>query len=179
VRDTAASILLQRFGVTVTQHEAVQGKHLKLATSASDAEARPGQRLTLSVDVTPDKRIHVYAPGIQNYIPIALSLNESAGFRSDPVSYPPSRMLHLRAIQETVPVYDRPFRVLITVALADFATLGKVVDADRNLTVEGSFRYQACNDRECFLPETVPLAWKIHILPFDRQRVPEELQRKK
>jgi hypothetical protein len=178
VRDTAASVLLRQFGITPAEHGVAEGKHLSLQTSVSDAEARPGQRLTLALDITPGKRIHVYAPEIRGYIPISLALTGSKAFKSDPVVYPPAKTMNLRAIKETVPVYDRPFRVLQTVTLADLNTLGNMVDADRNLTIQGEFRYQACDDKECFLPETVPVTWKVHVMPFDRQRVPEPLRRK-
>ena len=37
--------------------------------------------------------------------------------------------------------------------------------------------YQACDDVECYLPETVPVKWTLHVQPLDRTRVPENLRR--
>ena len=31
-------------------------------------------------------------------------------------------------------------------------------------------RYQACDGRQCFLPETAQVEWKIKVMPFDRIR---------
>ena len=45
------------------------------------------------------------------------------------------------------------------------------------LVIKGEFRYQACNDRLCFPPETIPLEWKLIVEGHDRERVPKELQR--
>lgn len=44
--------------------------------------------------------------------------------------------------------------------------------------VQGTFRYQACDDRICYLSQTVPLQWTLRYEPLDYQRVPVELQRK-
>ncbi len=178
VRDTAASILLRQFGVEPKEHGAASGKHLAVTTGASDVEVRPGQRITLTVNVQPAPRIHVYAPGVQNYIPIALTLEPSKAFTTDPVEYPESKSLKLPVIHETVPVYDAPFRILATFTLANNSTLKPLLDAERNLRIEAGFRYQACDDRECFIPETLHLQWTIHVLPFDRQRVSQDIQRK-
>ncbi len=178
VRDTAASILLRQFGLAPKQHETSAGKHLVVTTGLSDLEVRPGQRITLSAEAKPGPRIHVYAPGTQGYIPIAFTLDPSNGFTADPVVYPASKTLTLPAIHEAMPVYDAPFRMLVTVTLANAATIEPLLDAGRHLRIEAKFRYQACDDQECFVPETLPLAWTVHVLAFDRQRAPEEMRRK-
>jgi hypothetical protein len=73
-------------------------------------------------------------------------------------------------------VYEGRFRVSQTVTLAPDAE--KALDANRNLAVTGDFKYQACDDRECFVPETLPVTWSIQVQPFDKTRVPEEMRRK-
>lgn len=178
VRDTAASILLRRFGVAPVARETVAAKHLQLSVSGGDAPARPGHRISLAVDVQLPKRMHVYAPGVTGYIPISLKLESSAAFQAEAVAFPPAKMMRLKAIHETVPVYERPFRLLEMITLGGAQQIEPLLDADRNLTIRGELRYQACDDRECFVPETVRLKWTIHVLPFDRTRAPEPLRRK-
>jgi AhpC/TSA family/Disulphide bond corrector protein DsbC len=170
VRDTAASIVLRQFGLAVAKHENSRGKHLDLAISASDQEARPGQRLTFSIDVTPGSRMHVYAPGVQGYIPVALTLEPSKAFTPDAPAFPRAKIMNLAAIREQVPVYDAPFQVQQTITLGAANVLEPLLDKDRNVTIAGKFRYQACDDKECFVPETLPVQWTVHILPFDRIR---------
>jgi hypothetical protein len=178
VRDTAASILLRQFGLAPVAHDVVASKHLKLNVSGGDVPARPGQRVTLTVDVELPRRMHVYAPGVSGYIPISLKLESSAAFKPDAVVFPPSKTMRLEAIHETVPVYERRFRLLDTVTLGNPQQIEPLLDSNRDLTIQGELRYQACDDRECFVPETVRLKWKIHVLPFDRTRAPEPLRRK-
>lgn len=46
------------------------------------------------------------------------------------------------------------------------------------LTMHGSLHYQARDSNTCFLPTSAPVEWQLHVLPLDRRRVPEEMQRK-
>ena len=80
-------------------------------------------------------------------------------------------MLEFKAIHETLPVYSGQFRVLRDITIAKGVQPGE-------FTVEGKFRYQACDDRQCFIPETVPLKWTLGIEALDRQRAPSEIQHK-
>jgi hypothetical protein len=177
VRDTAASILLRQFGLKTPKQEAIEAKHATLRAWASDDELRPGQRVTLSLDVTLPQGVHVYAPGVRGYKPVALKLSESRAFQPDAPVYPNAKTVRLAAIQETVPVYEGHFRVLQTITLGNAQQVEPLLDKDRQLVIEGQFLYQACDDHECFLPETVPLRWVVKVSPFDRTRVPVEIQR--
>ena len=178
VRDTAASVLLRQFGIASVSHQSVQAKHLTITLPSLPTPVRPGQRITLAVDVALPPRIHVYAPGVTGYIPIRFSLQPSRGFQAEPVSYPKARKMKLAAIHETALVYERSLRLIETVTLANAPEIESLLDRDRNLKIEGELLYQACDDRECFLPETVPVSWIIQALPFDRTRVPEPLRRR-
>lgn len=178
VRDTAASILLRQFGLEPAPRERVQAKHVQLDISGGDLPLRPNQRASLAVDVRLPDRVHVYAPGVTGYIPISLALRSSPAFQSDPVTYPAAKTMRLEAIHETVPVYEGSLRVVETITLAGAQQVEPLLDTDRNLTIEGDLRYQACDDHECFVPETVRLKWMVHVLAFDRTRVPEPLRKK-
>ena len=182
VRDTSASILLRQFGLKSLQpqsstEQAITAKHAALVTQVSGADLRPGQRVTLSLDVTLPKRIHVYAPGVQGYKAVALKINDSPGYRPDSPVFPNSKTIKLAAIHETVPAYEGRFHVLQTVTLGNAQQIEPLLDKDRQLVIEGEFLYQACDHRECFIPETVPLKWLVKVTPFDQTRVPPDMQR--
>jgi len=46
-----------------------------MTTNASAATVAPGASVKLFVDVIPDAKIHVYAPGAKDYLPVALELS--------------------------------------------------------------------------------------------------------
>ena len=87
-------------------------------------------------------------------------------------------MLRLEAINETVPVYEGHLRLVRDVTVGQQAETAPLLDADRNLKVEGTFRYQACDASKCYLPREIPLQWIFRIDKLDSQRGPVELQRK-
>src|SRR5258708_32620374 len=92
--------------------------------------------------------------------------------------YPPSAMLRLKAIGETVPVYRGHVRIRREITFGQEAVLKPLVTSNCELIVKGSFRYQACDDRKCYVPEDVPLEWRFKYEGLDRQRAPTEFQRK-
>ena len=53
-------------------------RYLKVRLSPVDKTAAPGERVTLSLDLTPGPKMHVYAPGQAGYITIAIELDASA-----------------------------------------------------------------------------------------------------
>jgi len=171
-RFTASDILVKQFGAAAgAAHSTVEAKHLRIAASAGTGVVSTGQRIVLTVDVSAPKGVHIYAPDVKGYIPIELSIAESKAYAVHPGVYPASKMMRLPVIDETVPVYTGDFRVLREITIGKSAQPGE-------LTVEGSLRYQACDEKQCFVPETVPLKWVLRVEPLDRQRAPSDIQRK-
>ena len=157
----------------------VQGKQIRLTTSASMPVAHPGHRITLSVELDLKSKMHVYAPGVEGgYIPIEWSLEAGPLVKPHPFTYPPSRKLHLKAIGETVPVYLGKVRLTREITFAQENAIRPLLNAEGKLVLKGSFRYQACDDKVCYPPETVPLTWTFPFEGMVRERPPAELQRK-
>jgi peroxiredoxin len=178
-RYTVGDILSGKLPVRnpATQAEA-QTKHLKLTTSASDAVIRPGERVRLLIDIEMKPLMHVYAPGVEGYIPIAWKMAESAGFAVKDVEFSESHKLHLAAIDETVPVFQGKFTLQREIVIGQPKDLMPALKEGKELVVEGTLRYQACDDRMCYLPQNVPLKWTFRFEPLDTQRSPVQIQHK-
>ena len=144
------------------QHETA---HLTMATSAAPATIAPGQKLTLTVEVTPKPNMHVYAPGQEGYIPISLKLQEDQRFTAAKAKYPVGEKVLMKALNETQIVYAKPFRITQELKLAASPELAKGAGDGGSITVKGSVRYQACDDKICFLPATVPVEWSVKLSP--------------
>ena len=178
-RFTAADILTRQFGVATSadRHEVV-GKQLTATASSSNYVVRGGQRVALVLDIELKPKMHVYAPGVEGYIPIEWKLKESAAFAPHDLTLPPSKMLHLPAIDETVPVYAGNFRIVRDITIAAEPKVKPLVDAAGKFTVESTLRYQACDDRMCYVPQELAVKWTFELEGHDRERVPAQLQRK-
>lgn len=149
----------------------ITAKRVKITQSASDTTVHGGQRLKLSLDLEIPAKSHVYAPGVQNYIPIDWKLKPNPAYEALEMKYPEARSLYLKAIEETVPVFEGRLTLEREVVTAQKVT--------PPLQIEGELRYQVCDDRQCFVPETVPLVWTLQFEPHDSIRAPIELRRKR
>jgi DsbC/DsbD-like thiol-disulfide interchange protein len=120
------------------------------------------------LDVTPGKNIHVYAPGQAGYIPIALTLDPAVDFKTGASRYPVPRDFLFPPLKETVKVFDKPFRLVQEITLALTPALRQRATAKETLTIKGTLDYQACDDKVCFRPDSVPLVWSIALTPIER-----------
>jgi hypothetical protein len=41
---------------------------------------------------------------------------------------------------------------------------------DASVTITGVLNYQACDDKACFMPQSVPLTWTVNVRSLDRER---------
>jgi hypothetical protein len=179
-RVSAADILVREFGAAVSAaHNVRETKHLTLTTAASNDLARPGLRIALSLEIDLKPGMHLYAPGVEGYIPIDWQVEDGGpAAKRHTFQYPPSEMLRLEAIGETVPVYRGHIRIVREITFGQEAALKPLVTPSGELVVKGSFRYQACDDRKCYVPQDVPLEWRFKYEGLDRRRAPSEFQRK-
>jgi hypothetical protein len=178
-RYTASDILVRQYGDKPgTTSQTVETKHLKLVSSASQTNVRWGQRIALTVDIDLKGGMHVYAPGVEGYIPIDWKINAAPAFTPHEVTYPASQQLYLKPIHETVPIYKGRFRLVQEITLGTDEQVKPMLRKEGGLVIEGALRYQTCDDRVCYLVQTVPLKWVLHYEELDRQRVPPEMQRK-
>lgn len=176
-RFTAGRVLVRQLGASGGSARRTQRtSHLRVTSWASDSVVRGGNRFALALDIELNEGMHVYAPSVERYIPIAWRMEDSAGLTQFDAEYPDSRMLHLPAIDETVPVYEGSFRLVRDVMIGQAPELGDLLEGGK-LTIRGSLRYQACDDKMCYLPTDVPLEWTLDFEQHDRNRVPEALRR--
>jgi DsbC/DsbD-like thiol-disulfide interchange protein len=130
-------------------------QHVAVSPSVSPTTARPGAKLSLIIDVVPDRGIHVYAPGAKDYQPIAVSIEPRADLSIGRLVYPKSEMLAFDG--ESVPVFQKPFR------LTQDVTIAKSTKPGTTMRVAGKVDYQACDDKVCFIPVSLPVSWTIDV----------------
>ena len=130
-------------------------KHLTITTSTSATPAAAGGKLSLYAEVVPKPKMHVYSPDQTDYIPIALTIEAGPSFRLQPIRYPAGESFFFAPLNETQRVYSKPFRIEQPIIVGR--------DAPASLVVKGTIRYQACDDAICYLPQTIPVTWKVAV----------------
>jgi hypothetical protein len=178
-RYTASNILWRQFGASGPVQAVAETPQLRMELIASDPVVRPGARIALELQIELKPGMHVYAPGVEGgYIPVDWWIEKSKGWQLHDMTWPLSKKLYLAPIHETVPVYENNFRLRRDLTIGQQADIAPLLDAERKLTVEGAFSYQACDAKECFPPRTIPLQFRVKVAPLDRERAPAEMQRK-
>jgi peroxiredoxin len=172
-RNTTANVML-RLGEGLSPIEAIEGEtaHLKFTAYASDPAITVGTRFSVAVEIEPNPGMHLYAPGADElgYRVLGLSLSPLPHTRFEPVAYPASEIYHFEPLDEHVPVYQRPFRLVQEIVVeGDPESAARLAEIDA-LTLTGRLDYQACDDKVCFNPESVPLTWTLAVQPLDRTR---------
>jgi hypothetical protein len=158
-----------------------EAPHLGLTLEQSDREVVAGSRVSLIAEIELPPDTHVYAPGVQGYKPIQLTLHEVPGIELAPVAYPVSKDLYLEAIQEHVPVFEGEFRISQDVTVKFSRTsdvVRSLVSAGKKISITGELKYQACDKTVCYPPTSVPVTWSLKVFPLDLKRSPDAIQHK-
>lgn len=167
VRQSAASLLASS-GAPPAPGSVIDSKYLMIAPGASDAQASPGTRITVLVDVTPKAKIHVYAPGQPDYMPISMTITPDPSYNTaGEARYPQPETFFFKPLKETFKVYSKPFRIAQDIVVAvspDIRARAKTPGA--TLVVKGTVSYQACDDAVCYLPVEVPVSWTVALTPL-------------
>jgi hypothetical protein len=169
-RDTMTSVMVrlgERIDAPATH---VTASHLQVTTYATDRTVAPGSHFSVVIDVVPDKRVHVYAPGVTSYKPIALTMEAQPGLVLRGSQFPKADDYFFKPLNEHVPVYQKPFRIVQDLMIDASRDAEAALKSVTSLTIKGSLTYQACDDKVCFIPQAVPLTWTVALKPLDRER---------
>jgi DsbC/DsbD-like thiol-disulfide interchange protein len=148
--------------------QAAETPHLTIATSSADG---PSPRVMLYLDIAPKPKMHLYAPGEKDGIPVSLAVEPGASFKAGAAVFPAPEKFFFEPLKLTQLVYSKPFRITLPLTIA--AGRGSQIAARETqvggplqnaepLTITATFRYQACDDKVCYMPRSVPLTWRVN-----------------
>lgn len=145
------------------QPKRIDTPHLRVDTFATGDVASPGSEFSLVFEITPKPGIHVYAPGKHTYKVVRVTIETNPQLVVHPLVYPASEMYEFVPLKETVPVFQKAFklaqRVEISAAPEHRAALAKM----NSMTIRGTLDYQACDDRLCYPPRSIPVSYTVRI----------------
>ena len=169
-RNTITSVMV-RLGARVRAPATkIAAPHLQLTTFATDQTVAPGTHFSVVVDAVPGRRVHVYAPGVTGYKAVALTIEPQPGLVVRDSQFPKPEDYFFKPLNEHVPVYAKPFRVVQDLMIDASREMEAALKNVSSLTIKGSLSYQACDDKICFNPQSLPLTWRIALKPLDRER---------
>jgi hypothetical protein len=130
--------------------------HLSFTASLSPDVVRPGGKMSLVVNITPKRRMNVYAPGT-HYRPVTVTLNRNAWLKPGKTVYPKPSIYLFKPLEEQVLVFSDKFTLTTPIAI------GTIPARQTQVKITGTLSYQACDDRVCYLPQSVPLEWVVPV----------------
>ena len=168
-RYTAATILGSLGAAVGGATVSANTLHLSMTASISDTVAAPGERLAITIDVTPKPGMHLYAPGKHDYQVVRLTLDPQPWLRPHATIYPASEIYHFKPLNERVEVFMKPFRLRRDVTLLATPEAQKLLGGMMTVALTGALEYQACDDKVCFNPARVPISFVVSLKGLDRR----------
>ena len=169
-RTTMSTVMVRLGQSTSARAINVKASYLELTTYLTDEVAAPGTHFSVVLDVKPQSKAHVYAPGVAGYKPIALRIDPQPGLVLRNAQFPSPEDYFFAPLKEHVAVYSKPFRVVQDLTIDPSPQAATALAGATSMTIKGVLDYQACNDRECFLPQSIPLTWTVSLKALDRER---------
>jgi hypothetical protein len=122
------------------------------------AELAAGADTHIPIHLLVKRGYHVQANPVENpsLIPITLTIEPVESLSIGTPLYPRPKRLRLAGDDQDLVVYDGAFVIVLPVNAGPAA-------AGASFTLKGSLRYQACDDRHCLFPVTLPLAIPVSV----------------
>ena len=123
----------------------------------------PTRAAQLTLVATPVPSVHVYAPGNRDYIPVTVAVSPVDGLTIGEPAFPEGEPYFFAPLKQAVTVYSKAFTVRIPVkATAVFLKERRAAAAD-SVPLKGTLSYQACDDKVCFPPQTLPFTAAVRV----------------
>jgi len=171
-RPSASQILLRNFNDGLGNSVEIKSDALEAVVALSTDRCYPGQEIGLSLELRLKPGWHVYGkPLASNYQAIELEL-QGPLIGEQSLELPPPQLLHLKALNETLPVYSGEVRAVGKVGIkwsppmpAKFLMpLGAMIEPGL-YSIRGTLRFQACSDAVCETPQAITFELPLSITP--------------
>jgi hypothetical protein len=161
-RPSASQVTLRHYGDASGNSVEIETAVLSARVSSSADSCFPGQELAISLEINIRPGWHIYGEPLPTNYQAAELTFESSLVSEYSLDLPPARPLLLKALNETLPVYEGVIRGIGKLGVrwsppmpAPFLeSLGERIEPGPYM-IEGTFRFQACNDEICEPPQTL------------------------
>ena len=137
---------------------AAPGSHAVTVSTGDTLELRVGHSAEARVRVWVESGYHVQAnpPSADYLIATQLKLGRMPGVRPGKVAYPKGVPYTLEGSDEKFSTYSGAFELVVPVHVSRAARPG-------GGALKGTLRYQACDERVCYAPVSVPVSISVRV----------------
>jgi thiol:disulfide interchange protein len=128
-------------------------------TPLVESEARAGglARAALQVRLPPQLHVQSNAPRDPALIPTELTFRPPAGIRATEIVFPKATDFEQAGLSQPLAVFEHEFAIGVQFAVAEGTAPGTI-------DIPGSLRYQACDDKVCYPPQTGDVRWSLTVV---------------
>ena len=131
-------------------------QQLITATAKIKKQAKKEQfEVEVEIKISDGWHINANPTGQENLIPTTITVAEDAKIEIEQVKYPKGKSAKFAFNSESIKVYEGTFKIPLKVKLKPNTTIKK----DDSIILKLDF--QACNDTECLLPQTLDISLKL------------------
>ncbi|MEJ2636865.1 MAG: protein-disulfide reductase DsbD [Calditrichia bacterium] len=132
------------------------GKVVSAKIVSSVNKFKPGNSYPVAVELNVRTPFHINSntPSEDYLIPTTINFENQAGVTFGKITYPAAELKHFAFSEKPLSVYEKTVRIFSTVTVSS-EFQGK------NLALDGTVSYQACNDQTCLPPEDVSFSGNI------------------
>jgi hypothetical protein len=153
IRETGSTVLRSGFGAALDLSDAPSVEvedGAKVTATLGGASLAFMQRGDLYVRIDLDEGLHVNGPEVPDgFVATEVTVTAPEGVRVGETTYPETMPFQIEGIDEQFDVFEGGVEVAVSL-------ISTLRDGEM-LPLEIAVQYQACNDRECFLPKTQTL----------------------
>lgn len=114
------------------------------------------RQVKIDVIVKPGYHVQANPAAYPNLIPTVLTLAPASGVAVGKPVYPGPKRLRLEGSGDQLLVYDGRFQIIVPMA--------RFSKAPSTVRLEGSLRYQGCDQVRCLFPQTLPVVLTVEAL---------------
>jgi hypothetical protein len=189
LRLTGTAILERSVGVIAAgSRQPLTNARIQVTATASNTSAGLGNRLSIGLEFKIPPGLHFYGPEVgPSYHGLAWTMDASSCWYQGDPAYPKPQLRHFAFAEGELPVYVGAVRITRELALKPvlsatepslFQLFQKVcLDSNSRVKASGIVTFQACNERQCYPPQSIAVQWKFRFVPPDNARSPVELRR--
>ena len=157
MRRLAAALALLIVAPTLTWAQ-FRGPRAEL-TPLVESETRAGgtARAALQVRLPPQLHVQSNAPRDPSLIPTELTFSPPAGVRATEIVFPKATNFEQVGLPQPLAVFEHEFAIGVQFDVAEGTT-------PATIDVPGRLRYQACDDKVCFPPQTAEVRWALTVV---------------
>lgn len=147
IRESGPTVLRAGFGMPLDLGGFPSAKAAQVSAVLAAESLTFMQPVDLYVRIALKEGLHVYGkPTPEGYLPAEVTVTGPDGLRVREPLYPPTRPFRVEGLDEPLHVYEGDLEVVVPLLPA--------IGEGESVTLDIAVRYQACDERQCFLPQT-------------------------